>query len=162
MPSLNVDRDVSPEHWEQLSAALPSEGVRRYFRTEARCVRRLRSVRWPKEIICVACASNDIGKIKTRKNFQCRKCRHQFSVTSDTLCHRTHLKLMTWFVAAETMISAYERGRAPELLTSENLRMKLRVTYKVAYGLRSKLRKDLLRPGGGLIGHCICINKNSE
>ena len=162
MPDMNVDGGASPEHWEQLSMALPPKGVIGHFKTEARCMRRLKTVRWPKELICVACGSIDIGKIKTRKNFQCRDCRHQFSVTSDTLCHRTHLDLMTWFVAAEAMIGAYKQDRVRDLLTSENLRMKLDVTYKVAYSLRSKLRKDLVRPGGGLIGHCICVNINSD
>lgn len=156
-----MDSIENPDHWRQLLKALPPEGINRHFKTEAKCVRRLKKVRWPGKVICGACGSADIGKIKTRKYYQCRECRRQFSVTSDTICHRTHLDLKVWFTAAELIIQASKSDRARELLTSEKLRTELEVTYKVAYDLRKKLRVDLAQPDGGLIGRCICTRINS-
>jgi transposase-like protein len=154
--------DANPEHWEQLFQTLPQQGVSRYFTSEPMCLKRLYDVRWPSGIICSACGSNDIGNIETRKPYQCRKCRHQFTLISGTICHGAHLELKDWFLAAELIISANISERAQELQTSEQLRKKISVTYKVAFALRAKLQTDLTLPGGGLIGHCICINKNSD
>ncbi len=150
------------EHWKLLLDALPQSGVNRYFKTEARCVRRLKEVRWPDGIVCEGCGSKNVGKIRTRKTYQCRECRDQFSVTSGTICHRKHLDLMEWFYAAELIISASAKDHTRDILSSEGLKKKLGVTYKVAYDLRKKLKSDLLQPHGGLIGRCICVHKKPD
>lgn len=160
MVVLNLDSTDSPDHWQQLLRALPPDGINQHFKTEAQRVRRLKAVRWPNGVRCYACGSSDIGIIKTRKYYQCRECRLQFSVTSGTICHRTHLDLKVWFNAAELIIEASKSERSHELLTSKVLSAKLGVTYKVAYELRKRLRADLALPVGGLIGRCICININ--
>jgi len=152
---------MTREDWYQLLIALPAEGVKRHFDTEDKCIERLATVRWPAGVFCSSCGAKDVGRIKTRKSYQCRECRHQFTVTSETILHRTHLDLATWFIAAELMITAYERDRAQDLLTSEKLKTKLKVTYKVAYDLRRKLNADLAHPSGGLIGRCICVGSGS-
>lgn len=156
-----MDSIDNPDHWQQLLKALPPEGINRHFKSEPQRLRRLKAVRWPSKVTCEACGSADIGKIKTRKYYQCRECRRQFSVTSDTICHRTHLDLKVWFSAAELIIKASKSDRAYERLTSESLRSTLEVTYKVAYQLRKTLRADLAQQDGGLIGRCICINTKS-
>lgn len=152
------EMDPCSSHWTRLSMTLPTGGVQDCFKTETACISRMRKVRWPEGVTCPGCGSANIGRIKTRKNYQCCVCRRQFSVTTDTICHRTHLDLMIWFIAAETMIAAHAKGRAQELLTSDRLSAKLGVTYKVAYRLRSRLRTGLVQQGGGILGHCICIN----
>lgn len=156
-----LELDPLSNHWTRLSMALPLGGVQACFKTETACISRMRKVRWPEGVKCPGCGSASIGRIKTRKNYQCCVCRRQFSVTTDTICHRTHLGLMTWFIGAETMIAAHAKGRAQDLLTSERLSGKLGVTYKVAYQLRKKLRADLLQQGGGLLGHCICVSPSA-
>ncbi|RKE95559.1 transposase [Sulfitobacter guttiformis] len=156
------DADVSSNHWMDLSKALPSIAVDKHFHTEGKCIRRLKSVRWPKGLTCSACGSSNIGKIKTRKPYQCRECRHQFSVTSGTICHRSHLDLQQWFIAAEMIISANVSSRRIELQTSERLKQRFEITYKVAFDLRKKLRTDLILPSGGLIGRCICVKQSAE
>ena len=159
--SESIGNTDQADHWQQLLKALLPGGINHHFKTEAQRVRQLKAVRWPHGVLCYACGSSDIGKIKTRKYYQCRECRRQFSVTSDTICHRTHLDLKVWFTAAELIIQASKSDRARELLTSEKLSTELGVTYKVAYDLRKKLRADLAQPDGGLIGRCICIRINS-
>ena len=114
LPDPNLDRN----HWNQLSQAMPSDGVQALFKTDFACVRRLQKVRWPDGVTCPGCGAANIAQIKARKNYQCRDCRRQFSVTTDTICHRTHLDLMTRFIAAETMIADVRpelpiRTRAP-------------------------------------------------
>lgn len=69
---------------------------------------------------------------------------------------------MEWFYAAELIIGASAKDHTRETLSSEGLKKKLGVTYKVAFGLRKKLKSDLLQPHGGLIGRCICVHKKSD
>jgi transposase-like protein len=154
--------DLHPEHWEQLFQALPQQGVSGYFMSEPMCLKRLIDVRWPRGVICSACGSSNIGNIETRKPYQCKECRHQFTPISGTICHGAHLELKNWFIAAETIILANVSERARDLQTSERLRMKIGLRYKTAFALRAKLQTDLVLAGGGLIGHCICINGKSE
>ena len=154
--------DDDPEHWEQLYEALPKQGVMRHFTSEEECLKRLINVRWPSGIHCSACGSTDIGNIETRKPYQCKKCRHQFTPTSGTICHGARIGLIDWFVVAEMIISANRSKRPHELQTSERLRKRIGVTYKVAFALRAKLQADHIQPGGGLIGHGICINESRD
>lgn len=70
--------------------------------------------------------------------------------------------MKVWFFAAELIIGASARDQNRETLTSERLKMRLGVTYKLAFDLRKKLKSDLLEPHGGLIGRCICVHKKSD
>ncbi|MEH6755826.1 MAG: hypothetical protein V7788_16885 [Alphaproteobacteria bacterium] len=49
-------------------------------------------------MICSACGSSNIGNIETRKPYQCKECRHQFTQISGTICHGAHLELKDWFM----------------------------------------------------------------
>lgn len=46
------------------------------------------NMRWPKtngEAVCPQCGHDDTYNINTRRKFQCKSCKHQFSVTSGTI-----------------------------------------------------------------------------
>ena len=69
------------------------------FGTEKACVVALTKYRWPQGCMCPKCGHNSSYYIKTRKVYQCTKCRHQVSVTAGTLFHSTNLPLVKWFWA---------------------------------------------------------------
>ena len=66
---------------------------------EAACAATLAKIRWPQGFICPKCGNNSAWFITTRKIYQCSKCRHQVSITADTLFHSTNLPLVKWFWA---------------------------------------------------------------
>ena len=63
---------------------------------------------------------------KPRHLYECVDCRYQYSVTTGTMFHNSHLPLSKWFQAIGIMSSATTR------VTAKELERKLRVSYKTA------------------------------
>lgn len=155
-------QDISSEdeqlqiHFLTLQLNIASGGGRVIFADENQARERLKSVRWPIRVICLRCGCDDVGLIEKRKTYYCRECKYQFTVTTSTVMHRSHLKVRTWFKAAKYIISCHAQGRAADLLTADQLKNQINVTYKVAYRIRKVLLIELLQSGGGTVGRCIC------
>ena len=62
------------------------------YDTDGECRDYLEDLRWPSGAICPRCEGKTISRIKARRQFDCDKCRYQFSVTAGTLFHRSHLQ----------------------------------------------------------------------
>lgn len=136
---------IAMSHHKQhflLSAEARTLSVRKVFEMsddEAFAV--FREVRWGKsgEVVCPACGV--IGKHyfkATRKQWQCKDCKHTFSVTSGTIFafHKLPLKVYLGAIAIFTNavkgISALQLGRD------------LGVQYKTAFVLAHKIRESLM------------------
>lgn len=89
------------------------------FGTERACARALTKVRWPQGFQCPACGSKKSSFIETRKLHQCSKCRHQVSVTADTLFHATKVPLVKWFWAI--YLAASDKGGVSALRLSNHI-----------------------------------------
>lgn len=135
---------------------LPHDGVAKAFPTERACSRRLRKVRWPEGVRCTRCEAKNVGHLAKRQSYYCRECRHQFSVTSQSLLHKSHLSPRKWFIAAEYVIGHYARNIGWDGPTGDALRLHLSCSYSAAHRLKVLLLDDLLMPDGGLLGRCVC------
>jgi len=89
------------------------------FGTENACIKTLEKVRWPQGFQCPGCGSQQYSFIATRKLYQCSQCRHQISVTADTLLHATKLPLVKWFWAIYLMAS--DKGGISALRLSKHI-----------------------------------------
>lgn len=89
------------------------------FGTERACAKVLAHVRWPQGFQCPACGSKQCRFIATRKLYQCSSCRHQVSVTADTLFHATKVPLVKWFWAI--YLTATDKGGLSALRLSKHL-----------------------------------------
>ena len=69
------------------------------FNSEQACREYLLSVRTKEGLVCPRCGCIEYYWIESRYLLQCRQCKHQVSLTSDTVMHKTHLPLKTWFWA---------------------------------------------------------------
>src|SRR5437016_3046132 len=79
------------------------------FATEEKCLDYLVAMRWPDGIRCVTCGNDKVSPVvrksasKNRRNrfFVCLEtsCKEQFSATSGTIFHDSHLRLDQWFMA---------------------------------------------------------------
>ena len=102
--------------------------------SEERCHTYLEGLRWPNEVACPRCGSDNISRIKARDQLDCDSCRYRFSVTAGTVFHGSHLPLWKWFIAVYLIVGA-EKG------TSINqLKCTIGVTYKTAWYLRYRIR----------------------
>ena len=71
------------------------------YGTEEKCETALEQARWPEGFICPRCEEKEHGLVYGRrlKRYQCRRCRHQTTLTAGTIMEATKLPLTTWFLA---------------------------------------------------------------
>ncbi|MCH9035986.1 MAG: IS1595 family transposase [Chloroflexi bacterium] len=105
------------------------------FHSEENCREYLEGLRWPNGIECPRCGSEKISRSYTRNQYDCNlSCGYQFSVTSGTMMHDTHLPLRKWLVAAYLMIEA-KKG-----VSANQLKRTIDVSYKTAWYLCHRIR----------------------
>ena len=107
------------------------------FHSEDKCIKQLELLRWQGGIACPRCGSISISRIKERHQFDCNDCRYQFSVTSGTIFHDTHLPLWKWFLAVYMMVESKKGVSANQLCRT------LDVSYKTAWYLCHRIRNAM-------------------
>jgi transposase-like protein len=114
------------------------------FETEELCVDALMNMRWPNGFICPNCGHDDGYKLCRGRRIQCAVCRHQASVTSGTIFHKTHLPLRTWFWIIYQM--AQDKGGA----SATRLASQLQRPYKTVWHVMHKIRYAMGRRDEGI------------
>ncbi len=126
--------------------------VYKELNTEAKCLAFLEHMRWPNGVKCLSCESQRItgivakGKLnkKTGKRspdrelYQCNECRFQFTATTGTVYHDTHLPLHKWFLAI-ALITESKKG-----MSANQLSRALGVQYRTAWYLAHRIRKAMV------------------
>jgi transposase-like protein len=118
--------------------------VAKVFATDDDAHEALIKARWPKGIRCMACDSDRISRItskgktgKTRRVLECLECGWQFTATSGTLFHDSHLPLRKWFMAIALICEA-KKG-----LSALQLSRHLGVQHKTAWYLNHRIREAM-------------------
>lgn len=122
--------------------------VARDLNTEEKCLAYLEAARWPGGVACIVCGSMRISRITTTSQGKTRKvrvlydclekeCGHQFSPTSNTLFHDTHLPLPKWFLALALFCDAKKSVSALQM------QRHIGTTYKTAWYLLHRIRKAM-------------------
>ncbi len=107
------------------------------FDTDHECRAALQSLRWPDGIRCPRCESDKVYQAESRKQFDCASCGYQFSVTSGTIFHDSHLPLPKWFVAVYLMCES-KKG-----ISANQMKRMLGVAYKTAWYLCHRIRATM-------------------
>jgi len=126
--------------------------VAREFQSEELCLAYLEKLRWPIGLACLKCGSVKVKKLnvkakagKTRKRgesrwiYQCleQTCRHQFTATTGTIFHDSHLPLSKWFIALALICQA-KKG-----ISANQIKRHLGVQYRTAWYLCHRIRKAM-------------------
>lgn len=128
--------------------------VHKELNTEAKCLAFLEHMRWPDGVKCLSCESSKIstftakGKLnkKTGKRspdrelYQCKDCRFQFTATTGTVYHDTHLPLTKWFLAI-ALITESKKG-----MSANQLKRALSINYRTAWYLAHRIRQVMIEP----------------
>jgi transposase-like zinc ribbon protein/ISXO2 transposase-like protein len=140
------------------------------FRTEADCLDYLESVRWPNGLCCIKCGEMNVYKFTTnattrkrtnkkgetrtvvvpsRRLYECKAkgCGYQFSATTGTVFHDSHLSLIKWFMAVGLIVEAKKGVSALQVARHLNLEN----SYKTVWYLCHRIRKAM-KDGGLLTG----------
>src|SRR5713101_4267517 len=107
------------------------------FSSNDNCRKYLELLRWHDGAQCPRCKSGKVSPIKDRPQYDCDACHYQFSVTTGTILHDTHLPLWKWFATAYLMIEA-KKG-----VSANQLKRTLSVSYKTAWYLCHRIRKAM-------------------
>ena len=119
------------------------------FNTEERCIAHFERIRWPRALRCIRCKGKRIHRLeaegktgKERYLYWCADCRYQYSVTTGTVFHDSHLPLTKWFLAIYLICSA-KKG-----VSAKQLQRELDTSYKTAWYMAHRIRLAMQEDDG--------------
>jgi len=120
------------------------------YGNDTNCRKTLENLRWPDGVKCPACQSDKISRIVARNQFDCDSCRYQFSVTSGTIFHDTHLPLHKWFLA--TYLLCESKKGMPALQIQRMLKTTYRTSWYLCHRIRAAMMEVMPDPiEGGIV-----------
>lgn len=110
----------------------------------------LESIRWPEGPVCPHCGcyeriSRITGKSARPGLMFCGDCRKQFTVTTGTVFHGSHVPLNKWVLTAHLMCAS-KKG-----ISAHQIHRMIGVTYKTAWFMCHRIR-EAMKEDGGLMG----------
>jgi transposase-like protein len=105
------------------------------FSTDEQCRALLKKLRWPYGVECLRCKSKQIFELAEYAKFECGECHYQFSVTTQTIFHDTHLPLETWLMAVLLLVEARKGISANQIKRTLSIG-----SYKTAWYLCHRIR----------------------
>ena len=139
--------------------------VAREFETEETCLAYLEAMHWPGGVACLKCGSVKVSKTvstvknrrtgkvsKTRYLYDCLepKCGHQFSATTGTIFHDSHLPLSKWFMAVALFCNAKKSLSALQLQRDLGIGS-YRTAWYLAHRIRKAMEDQSSRPFVGMV-----------
>jgi transposase-like protein len=115
------------------------------FGTSEKCREYLTELKWPNGVECPRCKSKSVSTIAERDQYDCNKCRYQFSVTSGTIFHDSHLPIWKWFLAIYLMIES-KKG-----ISANQISRTIKVSYKTAWYLCHRIRAAMREVSADLL-----------
>ena len=102
-----------------------------------KCREALEKLRWPHGVACMRCGVSGPSELPGGVLFQCKSCRYQFSVTSGTIMHDSHLPIRKWFLSIWLMCES-KKG-----ISANQLKRTIGTTYRTAWHLCHRIRKAM-------------------
>jgi transposase-like protein len=110
---------------------------RERFGTEEACRAALFEMRWREGLTCPSCGGRSFCELKTRKLFQCNRCKKQLRLTAGTVFQDTKLPLTIWFAAI------YHLTQSKGGISSIELGRRLGVKRQTAWLVKHKLMRAM-------------------
>ena len=128
---------ASAEGLRRAVKGLSEAAFRERFGTEEACREALFGMRWREGLTCPACGHRGFCPLRTRKVFQCNRCKKQVSLTAGTVFQDTKLPLATWFSAI------YHLAQSKNGISSIELGRRLGVRQPTAWLVKHKLMRAM-------------------
>ena len=107
----------------------------KYFSNKQVCHDFIVSIRWKSSVTCPHCSSKEVGFVKTRFIYNCKKCRKQFSVRTGTVLQDSLLGLDKWIIGI-WLVANCKNG-----ISSCELARSIGITQKSAWFLLHRIRQ---------------------
>jgi transposase-like protein len=115
--------------------------VNELYGTDARCRELLERLRWPEGVVCPRCKDTRVSRLKEYARYECVGCEYQFTVTSSTIFHDSHLPLPMWFLSVLLICEAKKGMSAMQL--KRTLWGQHKGSYKTAWYLCHRIRRAM-------------------
>jgi len=115
--------------------------VNQLYPTDDRCRELLERMRWPEGVMCPRCKDTRVSRLKDYARYECVGCEYQFTVTSGTIFHDSHLPLPIWFVSVLLLCEAKKGMSAMQL--KRTIWGTDRGSYKTAWYLFHRIRRAM-------------------
>jgi transposase-like protein len=122
-------------------AAMTLLEVNEFYATDDRCRELLERLRWPEGVRCPRCKDTRVSRLKAYARYECVGCEYQFTVTSGTIFHDSHLPLPIWFVSTLLLCEAKKGMSALQL--KRTIWGEHRGSYKTAWYVFHRIRKAM-------------------
>ena len=119
---------------KSIKKALSLAQILKRYPNEKACAEYLYNFKWPDGFVCPVCGHRHGYALNRPGRYQCAKCRHQTSITANTVMHRTHLPLTKWFWASY-LVACDKRG-----ISALTLAGRISVSYETAWYLLKRIR----------------------
>src|SRR5580704_11336550 len=135
------------------------------FSTDEQCLQYIQQMRWPDGVVrCTACGGKEVKRVERTSDSKNRRkwfylclektCHNQFTPTSGTIFHDTHLPLIVWFQAITLMLNA-KKG-----ISAKQLQRDLGIGgYKTAWYLNHRIREVMVDPDAPKLGGVVEIDE---
>jgi transposase-like protein len=107
------------------------------FNTEEKCRQHLFKHKWPNGFKCDKCGHDVCYHTVSRDLYQCKACRYQSTITTNTVMHGAKVPLQKWFWAIY-LISKDKRG-----ISALHIQKEIEVSYPTAWGMLHKIREAM-------------------
>jgi transposase-like protein len=108
--------------------------VHEMFSSDAKCRELLKRLRWPNGPECPRCKGPAVALQTSKDLLYCKDCDYQFTVTSGTVFHDSHLPLIKWFVATYLLCES-RKG-----MSANQIKRMFGCGYKTAWYLCHRIR----------------------
>jgi transposase-like protein len=115
--------------------------VNEMYSTDARCRQLLERLRWPEGVMCPRCKDTRVSRLKDYARYECVGCEYQFTVTSGTIFHNSHMPLPIWFLATLLICEAKKGMSALQL--KRTIWGQHKGSYKTAWYLCHRIRRAM-------------------
>jgi transposase-like protein len=116
--------------------------VNEMYSTDARCRELLERLRWPEGVLCPRCQDTRVSRLKDYARYECVGCEYQFTVTSGTIFHDSHLPLPIWFLSTLLLCEAKKGMSAMQL--KRTIWGQHKGSYKTAWYLCHRIRRAMV------------------
>ena len=128
---------ASAEGLRRSFQGLSEAAFRERFGTEEACRTALLEMRWREGLTCPTCGHHGFCALKTRRLFQCNRCKKQVRLTAGTVFQDTKLPLTVWFLAI------YHLTQSKGGISSIELARRLGVRQPTAWLMKHKLMRAM-------------------
>jgi len=125
-----------------------------WFPDDAACLDYLDWLRWPDGFVCPHCGGTRAWRLADGR-WSCGGCARRVSPTAGTIFHRSHLSLLTWFMAIYAVASHSNGISALQLQAQLGLG-----SYKTAWLMLQKLRRAMVDPDRSLLEDLVEVDES--